>query len=213
MKINEIEQAVGITKKNIRFYEEQGLLHPQRNKENGYREYGQEDIEELMKIKLLRKLSIPIEEIRKIQSGELILEDAIKRQVIVLEREQRNLEETSRLCKELATSNCQYQGLHPAEYLEKMKDMEKEGMRFLNIRKNDKTTKMVAPIIITILFCMLMIGIMIPASMAVAGGKAPLVAIILAVVIPLGAVFGILMALKQRMKEIKGGEEDVARKY
>ena len=30
MKINEVEQAVGITRKNIRFYEEQGLLKPGR---------------------------------------------------------------------------------------------------------------------------------------------------------------------------------------
>ena len=28
MKINEVEALVGITKKNIRFYEEQGLLKP-----------------------------------------------------------------------------------------------------------------------------------------------------------------------------------------
>ena len=37
MKINQVEQLVGITKKNIRFYEEQGLLSPGRNRENGYR--------------------------------------------------------------------------------------------------------------------------------------------------------------------------------
>ena len=36
MKINQVEQLVGITKKNIRFYEEQGLLSPGRNRENGY---------------------------------------------------------------------------------------------------------------------------------------------------------------------------------
>ena len=36
MKINEVEALVGITKKNIRFYEEQGLLSPRRNSENGY---------------------------------------------------------------------------------------------------------------------------------------------------------------------------------
>lgn len=28
MKINEVEAQVGITKKNIRFYEEQGLIAP-----------------------------------------------------------------------------------------------------------------------------------------------------------------------------------------
>ena len=39
VKINEVEAQVGITKKNIRFYEEQGLLHPRRSTENGYRDY------------------------------------------------------------------------------------------------------------------------------------------------------------------------------
>ena len=38
MKINEVEALAGITKKNIRFYEEQGLLSPRRNADNGYRE-------------------------------------------------------------------------------------------------------------------------------------------------------------------------------
>ena len=38
MKINDVESRVGITKKNIRFYEEQGLLSPRRSPENGYRE-------------------------------------------------------------------------------------------------------------------------------------------------------------------------------
>ena len=42
MKINEVEALAGITKKNIRFYEEQGLLNPRRNPENGYRDYGDE---------------------------------------------------------------------------------------------------------------------------------------------------------------------------
>ena len=41
MKINEVEQLVGITKRNIRFYEKEGLLSPSRNSDNGYREYGE----------------------------------------------------------------------------------------------------------------------------------------------------------------------------
>ena len=39
MRINKVEELVGITKKNIRFYEEKGLLNPERNTENGYRMY------------------------------------------------------------------------------------------------------------------------------------------------------------------------------
>ena len=64
MKINEVESLAGITKKNIRFYEEQGLLSPRRNPENGYRDYGDEEVRVLRRIKLLRKLDVPIDEIR-----------------------------------------------------------------------------------------------------------------------------------------------------
>ena len=43
MKINEVEALVGITKKNIRFYEEKGLINPARSEENKYRDYSEED--------------------------------------------------------------------------------------------------------------------------------------------------------------------------
>ena len=59
MKINEVEALVNITKKNIRFYEEMGLINPARNEQNRYREYTDEDVEMLRKVKLLRQLSIP----------------------------------------------------------------------------------------------------------------------------------------------------------
>ena len=48
MKINEVEERVGITKRNIRFYEKEGLLTPQRNSDNGYRDYGEEEVEVLL---------------------------------------------------------------------------------------------------------------------------------------------------------------------
>ena len=45
MKINEVEALVGITKKNIRFYEAQGLLSPKRNAENSYRDYSEQEVQ------------------------------------------------------------------------------------------------------------------------------------------------------------------------
>ena len=47
MKINEVEAAVGVTKKNIRFYEEEGLISPRREPGNGYRSYSEADVERL----------------------------------------------------------------------------------------------------------------------------------------------------------------------
>lgn len=68
MKIKQVEELVGITKKNIRFYEEQGLLQIERA-ENGYREYHQKDVIRLQEIKLLRKIDISIEEMRAQVTG------------------------------------------------------------------------------------------------------------------------------------------------
>ena len=52
MKIKQVEELVGITRKNIRFYEDQGLLNVERA-ENGYREYHQADVIRL-NMKLIR---------------------------------------------------------------------------------------------------------------------------------------------------------------
>lgn len=81
MKIKQVEELVGITKKNIRFYEEQGLLQIERA-ENGYREYHQKDVIRLQEIKLLRKIDISIEEMRALfeqkESLQICLEQHLK---------------------------------------------------------------------------------------------------------------------------------------
>ena len=102
MKINEVEALAGIAKKNIRFYEEQGLISPRRNPENGYRDYADEDVLVLRRIRLLRKLDVPIDEIRLMLSGSHTVGDGMRRHLISLERQQRNLQQAMELCQELA---------------------------------------------------------------------------------------------------------------
>ena len=62
--IKEAEEQTGISRANIRYYEKMGLLQPKRNEKNGYREYRPEDIKRILQIKILRKLDVPIEEIK-----------------------------------------------------------------------------------------------------------------------------------------------------
>ena len=70
MRINEAEELLGISKANIRFYEKQGLLTPQRG-ENRYRDYTDGDIDRLRQIVILRKLGISVQDIGKILGGSL----------------------------------------------------------------------------------------------------------------------------------------------
>ena len=51
MKINDVERITGLSQKAIRLYESKGLINISR-KENGYRNYSNEDIELLKKIRL-----------------------------------------------------------------------------------------------------------------------------------------------------------------
>ena len=80
MGIREAEEATGISRQNIRFYEKQGLLHPARNKRNSYREYSDEDILRLKQIRLFRKLGMPLDEIRRLLDGEVDLMQALEEQ-------------------------------------------------------------------------------------------------------------------------------------
>ena len=68
MKIQELERKTGLERPSIRFYEKEGLLNPQRQ-ENGYRDYSDQDVELLKKIKLLRRLGMSVEKIRQLQQG------------------------------------------------------------------------------------------------------------------------------------------------
>lgn len=213
MKINEVERQVGITKKNIRFYEQQGLLSPKRNLENGYREYAECDVNELKKIKLLRKLSLPIEEIRKIQRGDLLLEDALQRQLIVLEREKVNLDQTSGLCRSLMEEKCKYPSLSPDEYLERMVEMEKEGTRFSNASQNDVIRKKRGSMLAACAFILIMLFVIVVLIWGYTVDPIPLWLLGTFVLIPLVVIAAVIVTLMQRMKEIEGGEEDVARKY
>ena len=66
MKIKDVEKQVGISKANIRFYEEEGLIHPARNQENNYREYSEADVEQnFRKLKKLQSDRYSVQEIKR----------------------------------------------------------------------------------------------------------------------------------------------------
>ena len=211
MRINKVEELVGITKKNIRFYEEKGLLAPARNTENGYREYSEEDITVLQKIKLLRQLSIPIEEILKLQQGYLTLEDCMRRHIIVLDREEENVKQKKSICKKLEISGEQLSDMDTEKYLLLMKEMEKEGVRFMNVEHVDKKRR--APIIAAVVMIVLMGISMGFVAWAAKVDPIPVPLLLVIMAIPAAVIVGVLLALKERMKQIEGGEEDAARKY
>lgn len=82
---NEIQNKTGLTRKAIEYYEEKGLINPQKT-ENGYRDYSENDLEVLIKVSLFRKLGISVTEI------EDYLSTSISSLSSVLRRKQHQLE-------------------------------------------------------------------------------------------------------------------------
>lgn len=217
LKINEVEAQVGITKKNIRFYEEQGLLTPRRNSENGYREYGEAEVEILRQIKLMRKLGVPLEEIRKMQSGGHTVGDGMRRHLVSLEREQHNLEQAMELCRLLKDREERLDALDAEALLEQMDRMEQEGTTFMDKQREDiKAIRYVAPIVVSLLMTLLMVGViaLMVWGFAVEPEEAPpMPVVVVLVAIPVAVILGVYLALFQRVKEIQKGEADDAKNY
>ena len=203
LKINEVEALVGITKKNIRFYEEKGLLSPSRNSDNGYRDYGQEEVDVLRRIKLLRKLGVPIEEIRRMQEGTQTVGDGMRRHLVTLERERQNIDEAVRLCGLLKEREVPLGELDAESVLEEMAELERAGATFQNKQRQD---------VVMVALMSGVAAVMLWAFWAAPTG-APLAVVLALEAVPLLIICGVLYALFQRIREIGRGESDDAKQY
>ena len=105
MNIKEVEKITGLTKANIRFYEEEGLVQPKLNEQNNYRIYTEVEIKRLQEVKKLRLLGISIPEIQKIYAEELSLQKAMERRLKEIREEERLLQETRAICQKAIRTN------------------------------------------------------------------------------------------------------------
>ena len=101
MNAKKTEELTGISRRNLRFYEDQGLIHPSRNPENDYRDYSEEEIKTLKTIRAHRMLDISLEEIRLYLKGSKTMDAITQDQEQVLRKKQKDLEAAIRFCQEL----------------------------------------------------------------------------------------------------------------
>ena len=204
---------MGITKKNIRFYEAEGLLAPRRNSENGYRDYGEAEVEVLRRI----KLGLPLEEIRQMLSGTHTVGDGMRRHLVTLEREQKNLEQSMALCRRLKDREEPLAALDAQALLSEMEALEHQGATFLNRQTGDaRRLRYVAPAVVTVImvaFMASLMALMIWGFTTDADQAPPLPLVVVLVAIPGIVILGVLLALIQRVQEIEKGEIDDVRKY
>ena len=120
MTIKEIEKLAEMPRANIRFYESEGLLSPARSV-NGYRDYSQEDLAVLRKIKLLRSLHISLEEIKSLHNGRQELSVALEQQIKQLSSDKEDLDRAQIVCEIMYRDGTQYESLDAEKYLSNFK--------------------------------------------------------------------------------------------
>lgn len=214
MKIKQAEELVGITSKNIRFYEEQGLLQPKRS-ENGYRNYTQEDVNCLKKIKLLRKFGTSLEEIHRLFQGRSSIKECLEKREEALEREQRSVEKTRMLVQRMLGECNSIDRMDTDFWLDEMEKLEKEGTDFVDLNKVDihrkKMLGAIAGAGVTILFMLALIAINI--WVWINDVTYPIGLFLFVLIMPIIVLGGVFVVMVKRIKEIERGEEDEAAKY
>jgi DNA-binding transcriptional MerR regulator len=71
LTIGRVARLSGLTTKALRHYDSVGVLRPAEvDEENGYRRYSREHVEQARRIRILRELDVPLDEIRRILAGD-----------------------------------------------------------------------------------------------------------------------------------------------
>ena len=217
MKINEVEAAVGVTKKNIRFYEEEGLITPSREPGNGYRSYSQADVERLRRIKLLRKLDVPLADIREMLEGRKTLAEGMAQQLERLSTRRKDLNEAIGFCEMLEKDTVSLNELDVEQTLARLATREEQGVTFVNIERTDQKTRRIRGACIgAALFVTMMAFVMAIMGWAIytdPQDAPPLPLLVVMFGIPAGCIVGTLKVLLDRIEEIGKGEEDAYRNY
>lgn len=135
MTIKEVERILELPRASIRYYEQQGLISPERN-DNDYRDYSERDVERLKKILVLRKVGISISEISDLLDGEVSLTEILKSNIENLVSQIDDLNGSLDLCREMLSKEAEFATFDAEHYLNEIKNRETKGSRFFDIAKD-----------------------------------------------------------------------------
>ena len=141
----------------------------------------------------------------------------MRRHLVTLERERRNLDRAMELCAALTTREERLDDLDAGALLDEMARMEREGTTFQDKQRGDiRPLRYVVPGAITLLTVLLMAGLiaLILWGFSIDTEEAPpLPLLIVLIAIPGSVILGVVLALVQRVRELGRGEMDDARQY
>lgn len=117
MLISDVEKQTGLDRATIRFYEKEAIIVPERS-ENGYRTYSYDNVQVLLKVKLLRQLGVSLWKIKELQKGSTDFSLILSEQIEILENQIQENTTAILVCKQMQKDNVQYTDLDSLHYLD-----------------------------------------------------------------------------------------------
>lgn len=137
MTIKEIETLSGMERANIRFYEREGLITPKRM-DNGYRDYSEDDLQILLRIKLLRSLHISLDEIKALKDGSKDLADTLSKQIAKLDQEKQDASYAQDVCRAMQEDRVAFADLDAKRYLDGInRTMKETGSSYFSVKGDE----------------------------------------------------------------------------
>ena len=134
MRTGEVEKLTEVKEANIKFYEREGLINPRRN-ENGYRDFSDEDVKIINRIKTLRMLDVPIPEIKKLFDGDVQLKAVLEERLSEMNLQATALDNRMESCRRIIKEGMELADISPEvlsgnreEWLEKLRHIVDEDI-------------------------------------------------------------------------------------
>lgn len=112
MRTGEVEKLTEVKEANIKFYEREGLIKPRRN-ENGYRNFSDEDVTIINRIKTLRMLDVPIPEIKKLFDGDVQLKTVLEERLSEMNLQAKALDNRMESCRRIIKEGMELADISP----------------------------------------------------------------------------------------------------
>ncbi len=208
MRIKEVEDLVGITKKNIRFYEKEGLLTPGRELENSYRDYSDDDVKRLRVIKLLRKLDMPISAISDVLEDRISLHEALHLHSLLLEEQRCGIVNAQRVCRLISESGESLSELNTEHFLSEILRGEENSTELVDIHRRDTVKKYRESVLVSIVIVALLLVLAVFLIYLNNTGTMKTGVLIACTAIIFIVLIGVVAAIISRVKELRGGEEN-----
>ena len=171
----------------------------------------------MRRIKLLRKLDVPLADIREMLEGRKTLAEGMAQQLERLSTRRKDLNEAIGFCEMLEKDTVSLNELDVEQTLARLAAREEQGVTFVNIERTDQKTRRIRGACIgAALFVTMMAFVMAIMGWAIytdPQDAPPLPLLVVMFGIPAGCIVGTLKVLLDRIEEIGKGEEDAYRNY